>query len=108
MHLNSNGVRRGIRNSFVKPNSPLTGIFLLEVLMQETVLINKLYAELEVNKLGEHRKFKFINEHLKDDQKTIDFLVDFLGYKRWQANQIAYSIQHRKNAYHKKKLILRQ
>ena len=72
--------------------------------MQETVLLNKLNAELEINRLGEHRKFKFINAHLKDDQKTTDFLVEILGYKRWQANQISYSIRHRKNAYHTQKL----
>lgn len=76
--------------------------------MQADKMLSKLNAELEVTKMGEHRKFKFIKNHLKDEQLTVAFFVNVLGYKRWQANRIKDNIKYRKRIYQQQKLILRQ
>lgn len=72
--------------------------------MQESILLKKLTAELEVNTMGDHRKFKFINEHFDDVNKTINFFIEVLGYKPWRAKQINYSISYRKKLYKQQKL----
>jgi len=75
--------------------------------MQEHLLLEKLTTELEVTSMGDHRKFKFVNNHLQDEQNTVMFFVNFLGYKTYQANKILYNISYEKKRY-QKKLILRQ
>lgn len=58
--------------------------------MQFDLVKQKLDTELEVNKLGDLRKFRFIKMHLNSNKETINFFITVLNYKKWQANQIAY------------------
>ena len=76
--------------------------------MQEDQLLKKLNTELEVTSMGDYRKFKFVNSILSDEDLTVNFFVNVLGYKRWKANQINYIIKYHKKIYQQNKLILRQ
>jgi len=69
------------------------------------VILEKLNAELEFNPMGNHRKFKFVLEHLEDKDKAIKFFINELGYKRWEVNQIVYHISYHKRLYQQQKLI---
>lgn len=72
--------------------------------MQESILLKKLTTELEVNTMGDNRKFKFIYQHLGCIDLTIKFFIETLGYKPWQANKIKYNIIYRKTIYQNQKL----
>jgi len=72
--------------------------------MIERIVLMKLQTELELNNMGDHRKFKFVNEHLNDVDKTINFFIKILGYKPWQANKIRYNIMYKQEKYQNQKL----
>lgn len=63
----------------------------------------KLDTELEVSKLGDLRKFKFIIMHLNSKELTVKFFIQVLKYKRWQANRIASAHEYKKLRYALKK-----
>lgn len=74
--------------------------------MSFDLIKEKLDTELEVNKLGDLRKFKFINMHLNSKEETVKFFIMVLKYKKWQANQIAYIHEYNiKRSQQKKHLI---
>ena len=75
--------------------------------MQDNQILKKLETELEVTSMGDHRKFKFVNNHLQDEKNTIKFFVKVLGYKTYQANKVWYNVLYAKKRY-QEKLILRQ
>lgn len=69
--------------------------------MSTDLVLTKLNEELRVNKLGDHRKFKFILMHLNDVNQTINFFIEILKYKRYQACKVAYNVQYSKIRYQK-------
>lgn len=66
------------------------------------LVYKKLQTELEFTRMGDHRKFKFVNNHLKDENKTISFFINVLNYKLWKANKIKYNIKYHKKLYQQK------
>ena len=72
--------------------------------MIEVIVLKKLQTELEINTMGNHRKFKFVNKHLDDVEKTVSFFIEVLGYKPWQANKIRYNIMYKQVRYRNQKL----
>lgn len=67
--------------------------------MSFAVVKARLDSELEVNKLGDLRKFKFILSELHSLELTISFFILVLKYKKWQANKIAYDLEYKKRIY---------
>lgn len=67
--------------------------------MPVEVILSKLNAELRQKRIGDHRKFKFLMMHLNDRQETINFFIDVLNYKKYQANKVAYNVNYAKNRY---------
>ncbi|WP_162164097.1 hypothetical protein [Acholeplasma hippikon] len=66
-------------------------------------IIEKLNAELEVNKLGDYRKFKFVQKQLNSKENAIKFFIEILNYKKWKVNKIVYRIEYEKRLYQIKK-----
>lgn len=68
------------------------------------VILEKLNAELEIAPMGNNRKFKFVHQHLDSEEKTINFFIKVLGYKKHQAKKIAYDIKYEQKRYRQQKL----
>jgi len=71
--------------------------------MSVDVVLKKLNTESNYKRMGDHRKFKFVLVHLNSMDLVINFFIEVLKYKRYQANKIAYNVVYRK-AYYRKQL----
>lgn len=63
------------------------------------VLLKKLMIELEFDNMGDFRLYKWINYYLNDHDKVTEFMINKLGFKRYQVNRIYRSINLRKQRY---------
>lgn len=60
----------------------------------------KVQAELEINNLGDHKLYKFINQLLnKNHDLTLVYMTQILGFKSYQVNKIRYNIDYRRKIY---------
>lgn len=64
-----------------------------------------LKTESEVNRIGDHRRFKIIMVHLGSVSATVNFLINVLNYKKWFANKIAYNVDYRAKYYQRCKAL---
>lgn len=63
------------------------------------VLLKKLMIELEFDNMGDVRLYKWINYYLNDHDKVTEFMINKLGFKRYQVNRIYRAINLRKQRY---------
>lgn len=69
--------------------------------MSDDRLVMILKTESEINRIGDHRRFKIIKNHLGSVGDTVHFLINVLNYKKWLANKIAYNVNYRAEYYRK-------
>ncbi|CDR30666.1 Uncharacterised protein [Acholeplasma oculi] len=67
--------------------------------MSVDLVLKKLHSENKFNYMGDHRKFKFLLMHLNSTDLVINFFIEILKYKRYQANKIAYNVKYEKIRY---------
>lgn len=73
--------------------------------MSTDKILNQLDAELEIYpSMGDHRLYKFLFAIIGHEKKTIDFMINELGYKKYEANRIPYQIEYRKKRYQQSKI----